>query len=752
MEKALVNTSGFGTTAVAATAGTVLASTNNVTMTIAFDDSYKTVPIDGLTINNALLNIFRINEENFNVATDMGLQGSANPKDAGGGTPSSTLAPPVSGCVYEFDVKKDGYLYIFAKLSSSQPYTIFEQGAARDYSYAQGTTTLDNTLSYTLKGSSEGSGGSEDYLTDAVLTPQEYDARYGTAYNTASMGVVKVKVYADYKYLFNANGSQATVLGYAWNDADVDTIEITDGESNSITLMKAVLTPETPIGVPELAPLKNGNCVTRSIYVFDDYNTDIQTNVDHVNTRVDYVNTRVDSVETRINKLPIKAGTGIQSTQEGYNTTASGNYSHAEGYNTTASGNYSHTEGYNTGTYNDMAHSEGGRTSATGQFSHAEGNATTAIGSRSHSEGLWTNAAKDCSHAEGLYTVSNSLGGHAEGNGNIGNEDSISEIGIGNFTTGGTTGNRKNAREWKTNGNYYVYGVGGYDGTNYRASQTLQTVINNLKRLQYPLIVHSDVGIKVQDIITNEQTDVTLSNQVYSNTGKKIIGIGDSTDIAIVEGVIDDNNMTMFKGNNNINSIVLYPNVRTENLTSTTYMFSDNHNLFVIDLGNLVTQNVTNMSYMFNNCSNCSTLKYNTHTFDTSNVTNMSYMFTGVMVTTLNTDFNTSKVTNMSNMFASSTALETLDISSFDFSKATAVNAMFNGCTALKNITFGSNLSINISFADCPLTEASAVAIFNKLADLTGKTASTISLSTATKALLTDADKAIATSKNWTIA
>lgn len=747
MEKALVNTSGFGTTAVAATAGTVLASTNNVTMTIAFDDSYKTVPIDGPTINNALLNIFRIYGENFNAATDMGLQGSANPKDADGGTPSSTLAPPVSGCVYEFDVKKDGYLYIFAKLSSSQPYTVFEEGKARDYSYAQGTTTLDNTLLYTLKGNSEG------YLTDAVLTPQEYDARYGTAYNTASMGVVKVKVYADCKYLFNANGTKATVLGYALSNDGVDIIEITDGESNNITLMQPVPTPEiSPIGVPELAPLKNGNCVTRSIYVFNDDNTDIQTAVGYVRSAVGYVEARVDSIETRMLKLPIKAGTGIKSAQQWDDTTASGDHSHAEGQDTTASGNYSHAEGYTTVANNDAAHSEGCRTMATGQFSHAEGNATTAVGSRSHSEGYWTKAAKDCSHAEGLNTVSNSLYGHAEGNGNIGNVDSISEIGIGNFTIGGTTSNRKNAREWKTNGDYYVYGVGGYDGTNYRASQTLQTVINNLKRLQYPLIVHSDVGIKVQDIITNEQTDVTLSNQVYSNTGKKIIGIGDSTDIAIVEGVIDDNNMTMFKGNNNINSIVLYPNVRTENLTSTAYMFSDNHNLFVIDLGNLVTQNVTNMSYMFNNCSNCSTLKYNTHTFDTSNVTNMSYMFAGVMVTTLNTDFNTSKVTNMSNMFASSTALETLDISSFDFSKATAVNAMFTGCKALKNITFGSNLSINISFADCPLTEASTVAIFNKLADLTGKKASTISLSTATKALLTDADKAIATSKNWTIA
>ena len=105
---------------------TKLASTNHVNMFIAFDDSYKTVPIDGPTIDNSLLNIFKINGENFNAATDMGIQGSANPKDADGCTPSSTLAPPVSGCVYKFYVKKDGYLYIFAKLSSSQPYTIFE--------------------------------------------------------------------------------------------------------------------------------------------------------------------------------------------------------------------------------------------------------------------------------------------------------------------------------------------------------------------------------------------------------------------------------------------------------------------------------------------------------------------------------------------------------------------------------------------------------------------------------------------------
>ena len=125
MEKALVNTSGFGTTAVAVEESTKVASTDHVHMYLAFKDSYKTVPIDGPTINNSLLNIFIINGEDFNAATDMGLQGSTNPKDADKGTPSSTLRTPASGCVYEFDVKRDGYLYIFAKLYSNVNYTVF---------------------------------------------------------------------------------------------------------------------------------------------------------------------------------------------------------------------------------------------------------------------------------------------------------------------------------------------------------------------------------------------------------------------------------------------------------------------------------------------------------------------------------------------------------------------------------------------------------------------------------------------------
>jgi hypothetical protein len=57
----------------------------------------------------------------------------------------------------------------------------------------------------------------------------------------------------------------------------------------------------------------------------------------------------------------------------GYNTTASGSYSHAEGYNTIASGLSSHAEGYFTTASANYSHAEGYQTTTRGNYSHAEG-------------------------------------------------------------------------------------------------------------------------------------------------------------------------------------------------------------------------------------------------------------------------------------------------------------------------------------------------------------------------------------------
>ena len=92
--------------------------------------------------------------------------------------------------------------------------------------------------------------------------------------------------------------------------------------------------------------------------------------------------------------LPISAGTGTNSIQEGDGTEAGGNYSHAEGYQTLASGNYSHAEGY--------------RTLAGGNYSHAEGSYTTANGANSRAEGIRTETNNRGEHAPGYYNASQS--------------------------------------------------------------------------------------------------------------------------------------------------------------------------------------------------------------------------------------------------------------------------------------------------------------------------------------------------------
>ena len=86
----------------------------------------------------------------------------------------------------------------------------------------------------------------------------------------------------------------------------------------------------------------------------------------------------------------------------------------------------------------------------------------------------------------------------------------------------------------------------------------------------------------------------------------------------------------------------------------------------------------------------------------------------------------------------------------------------FYNCTALANITGtiagptdeypDRGIKVDLDMQSCPLTRDSALVIINGLADLTGKASKTLTLSAATKALLTTADTDIITAKNWTLA
>ena len=110
---------------------------------------------------------------------------------------------------------------------------------------------------------------------------------------------------------------------------------------------------------------------------------------------------------------------------------------------------------------------EGYEVTASGTTSHAEGDSTTAFGSAAHAEGELSTAWGPHSHAEGYDTQTQNSGEHAQGRCNISHtganaaDQTLSSIGIG-----GGNRDRKNAVETMRDGKTFIYGLGGYDGTN----------------------------------------------------------------------------------------------------------------------------------------------------------------------------------------------------------------------------------------------------------------------------------------------
>lgn len=114
----------------------------------------------------------------------------------------------------------------------------------------------------------------------------------------------------------------------------------------------------------------------------------------------------------------------------------------------------------------EFAISEGTNTSALGKASHSEGDTTVSKGWASHAEGFCTETSNNFEHAQGYYNKSNT--------GSLDANKTLHSIGFGTGTL------RKNAQEVMCNGDFYIFGVGGYEGY-FRpgaSSLSIQTVIN----------------------------------------------------------------------------------------------------------------------------------------------------------------------------------------------------------------------------------------------------------------------------------
>ena len=265
---------------------------------------------------------------------------------------------------------------------------------------------------------------------------------------------------------------------------------------------------------------------------------------------------------------------------------------------------------------------------------------------------------------------------------------------------------------------------------------------------------------------------VDISCRLPSGTG---VQCGNTIDRALKNLVYfswhGTNNVTnMYNMFSNCYSLISIPALDTSSVTNMNYMFNNCCSLASIPA--LDTSSVTNMSYMFNNCCSLTSIP----ALDTSSVTNMGNMFfccyslasipalDTSSVTIMNSMFNkcysltsipaldTSMVTGMAQMFRSCYSL--ISIPPLDTSSVTNMSGMFIDCYYLSDVRLVPTVSgwpgYAISLKDSSLGHTAIVAFLNSLPTITSEKAITLTGNPGVSEL-TDAEKAIATDKGWTL-
>lgn len=193
--------------------GTSLGECDAFKLSTAFLDSYK---LADLKCNDYTSFVF----DGTEISTADGIQGNTNPTDVNGANPATTTPPsvPVSGAVLQINTKKDGYVYVWGKLSSHKNYTVFGEGSAIGYQLVMQTPTLGK-LDVTVQGE-----GEFNYVMNPIPWPEViFTGNEASEVKENGMGVIKFFAYADCTYLVNACGSKISVGG-AWYDAEGDAV------------------------------------------------------------------------------------------------------------------------------------------------------------------------------------------------------------------------------------------------------------------------------------------------------------------------------------------------------------------------------------------------------------------------------------------------------------------------------------------------------------------------------------------------
>lgn len=286
------------------------------------------------------------------------------------------------------------------------------------------------------------------------------------------------------------------------------------------------------------------------------------------------------------------------------------------------------------------------------------------------------------------------------------------------------------------------------------------SISKEIERLQQ---AKKDIG----DAIVRKGGSVSGTIDTYA---KSVMALGDYTFQQVCDVVnksdaknvdltmIDVSNVTSFiyafAENKTIENINV-SNWNTSKVTSMRAVFYICNNLKSVSCENWRLDDCTSMYAMFDSCAalkNCDPSRWNT-----SKVTNMEWVFIRcASLTTLDlSKWDTSKVTIMNNFLNSCTSLTSLDISGWNTSKVNSMRNMLYNCLSLETLKCENLILPDIELGNIGLEYSTKLSVDSIVGLLNALPQSdkgySFQIGSDNIAKLSDEQKAIATSKGWTL-
>ncbi len=262
---------GLSSDAVSINSGKTMCSSTNVTMSVAYDCDYKAVD---MVSDDDAQNQISIDGVTYDLTK--GAQGQTNPTENNLGTiqaDGTCMGGQTAGAVYKFNVKADGYLYVFCTLKSNKNYYVWEgpassqaallvaykvRGRLSDGSYDVNIDFPGNDLGYYVAPNATYDDGTKTNQLQTI------DPNMGE--NKKIQGVIAFPVWKDAgEYYVNACGDKIISNGFVFIPGATE-IATVGFAKNSTSGLDNALTPDETGKVWTLAAMPKYNVMLEVEY------------------------------------------------------------------------------------------------------------------------------------------------------------------------------------------------------------------------------------------------------------------------------------------------------------------------------------------------------------------------------------------------------------------------------------------------------------------------------------------------------